>query len=32
MFTRCLMLAAERSLTDDDVDYVCEAIRRFYRG
>ncbi len=32
MFTRCLMLPLNRSMTDDDVDYVCEAIRRFYRG
>lgn len=30
MFTRCLMLPMNRSLSDDDVEYVCETIRQFY--
>lgn len=30
MFTRCLMLPLNRSLSDDDVLYVCDIIRRFY--
>jgi dTDP-4-amino-4,6-dideoxygalactose transaminase len=30
MFTRCLMLPLNRSLSDADVEYVCDVIRRFY--
>ena len=30
MFTRCLMLPMNRSLSDEDVEYVCATIRRFY--
>ena len=30
MFTRCLMLPMNRSLSDEDVAYVCATIRRFY--
>lgn len=30
MFTRCLMLPMNRSLTTEDVAYVCDAVRRFY--
>lgn len=30
MFTRCLMLPMNRSLTEDDVVYVSEVIRQFY--
>ena len=30
MFTRCLMLPMNRSLSDENVYYVCEVIRRFY--
>jgi len=30
MFTRCLMLPMNRSLSDDDVAYVCAVIREFY--
>jgi len=30
-FTRCLMLPMNTSLTNDDVDYVCETVRKFYR-
>jgi dTDP-4-amino-4,6-dideoxygalactose transaminase len=30
MFTRCLMLPMNTSLSDQDVEYVCEKIRRFY--
>lgn len=30
MFTRCLMLPMNRSLSDDDVEYVCQMIRQFY--
>jgi dTDP-4-amino-4,6-dideoxygalactose transaminase len=30
MFTRCLMLPMNTSLTDDDVDYICQTIRQFY--
>lgn len=30
MFTRCLMLPMNRSLSDDDVHYVCQMIRHFY--
>ncbi len=32
MFTRCLMLPLNSSLRDDDIDYVCETVRRFYRA
>jgi len=30
MFTRCLMLPMNRSLSNDDVEYVCQTIRQFY--
>jgi dTDP-4-amino-4,6-dideoxygalactose transaminase len=30
MFTRCLMLPMNRSLSDEDVLYVCAMIRQFY--
>ena len=30
MFTRCLMLPMNRSLSDEDVAYVCDVIREFY--
>jgi dTDP-4-amino-4,6-dideoxygalactose transaminase len=31
MFMRCLMLPMNRSLTDEDVAYVCDRIREFYK-
>jgi dTDP-4-amino-4,6-dideoxygalactose transaminase len=30
MFTRCLMLPMNTSLSDDDLAYVCATIREFY--
>jgi len=30
-FERCLMLPMNVTLSDDDVDYVCAAVREFYR-
>lgn len=30
MFTRCMMLPMNTSLSDEDVDYVCSSIRQFY--
>jgi dTDP-4-amino-4,6-dideoxygalactose transaminase len=30
MFTRCLMLPLNRSLSDEDVEYVCATMREFY--
>ena len=30
MFTRCLMLPMNTSLSDEDLAYVCHSIRRFY--
>ncbi len=30
MFTRCLMLPMNTSLSNEDVEYVCDQIRRFY--
>ena len=30
MFSRCLMLPMNRSITDEDVAYVCAAARQFY--
>ena len=30
MFTRCLMLPMNTSLSDEDVVYVCDAVRQFY--
>ncbi len=30
MFQRCLMLPMNTSLTDEQVDYVCEKVREFY--
>jgi dTDP-4-amino-4,6-dideoxygalactose transaminase len=32
MFTRCLMLPLNASLSDSDTEYVCDTIRRFYRS
>lgn len=32
LFTRCLMLPMNTSLADDDVDYICDSVRDFYRG
>jgi dTDP-4-amino-4,6-dideoxygalactose transaminase len=29
-FTRCLMLPMNTALSDDDADYICSRIRRFY--
>ncbi len=29
-FTRCIMLPMNMMVSDDDVDYICEAIRAFY--
>jgi dTDP-4-amino-4,6-dideoxygalactose transaminase len=31
LFTRCLMLPMNDSLTDEDVSYICEKVRNFYR-
>jgi dTDP-4-amino-4,6-dideoxygalactose transaminase len=31
LFTRCLMLPMNTSLTNEDVEYVCDTIRKFYR-
>ncbi|MDR0393372.1 MAG: DegT/DnrJ/EryC1/StrS family aminotransferase [Puniceicoccales bacterium] len=31
LFKRCLMLPLNTSVTDDEVDYICETITRFYR-
>jgi len=30
-FTRCMMLPMNTTLSDDDIDYICAAIRDFYR-
>lgn len=30
MFTRCLMLPMNRSISNEDVSYVCEKVREFY--
>lgn len=30
LFKRCLMLPLNTSLTDDEVDYICETIEKFY--
>ena len=30
MFEKCLMLPMNTSLTDEDVQYVCQNVRRFY--
>lgn len=30
MFTKCLMIPMNTALTDDDVDYVCDQIVKFY--
>ena len=30
MFERCFLLPMNTSLTDDEVDYMCETIRDFY--
>ncbi|OIR07017.1 dTDP-3-amino-3,6-dideoxy-alpha-D-galactopyranose transaminase [mine drainage metagenome] len=31
MFKKCLMIPMNTSLTDEDVDYVCEQINKFYK-
>lgn len=30
MFSRCLMLPMNRSITDEDAAYVCDSVRQFY--
>ena len=30
IFERCFMLPMNTSLTDDEVDYICDVIRGFY--
>jgi dTDP-4-amino-4,6-dideoxygalactose transaminase len=30
LFQRCFLLPMNTSLTDDEVDYICDSIRRFY--
>ena len=30
LFTRCFLLPMNTSLTDDEVEYICDRIRRFY--
>lgn len=30
LFTRCFLLPMNTSLTNDEVDYICDSIRRFY--
>jgi dTDP-4-amino-4,6-dideoxygalactose transaminase len=30
LFTRCFLLPMNTSLTDDEVDYICASVRRFY--
>ena len=32
LFTRCFLLPMNTSLTDDEVGYICERIRKFYAG
>lgn len=32
LFTRCLMLPMNMMLTDEDVEYICNAIQAFYDG
>src|SRR5262249_655675 len=32
LFTRCLMLPMNTALSDDDIDYVCDKVRAFYRN
>ena len=32
LFTRCFLLPMNTSLTDDEVAYICERIRKFYAG
>lgn len=29
-FTRCLMIPMNMAMTDSDIDYICETIRKFY--
>jgi dTDP-4-amino-4,6-dideoxygalactose transaminase len=31
MFTRCLMLPMNTYLSDDDIEYICDSIHRFYQ-
>lgn len=31
LFTRCFLLPMNTSLTDSEVDYICQQVRRFYR-
>jgi dTDP-4-amino-4,6-dideoxygalactose transaminase len=32
LFTRCFLLPMNTSLTDDEIAYICERIRKFYAG
>ncbi len=32
LFTRCFLLPMNTSLTDDEVQYICDRVRRFYAG
>lgn len=32
LFTRCFLLPMNTSLADDEVEYICDRIRRFYGG
>ena len=32
MFKKCLMLPMNTSLSNEDVDYVCEKVKEFYIG
>lgn len=32
LFTRCFLLPMNTSLSDDEVQYVCDRVRRFYAG
>ena len=31
MFKRCFMLPLNTSVTNDEVDYICEKIEKFYK-
>ena len=32
LFTRCFLLPMNTSLTDEEVRYICDRVRRFYAG
>ena len=32
LFTRCLMLPMNTTLIDEDVHYICDCIRQFYKN